>query len=100
MSLAADSTIVSGNGDDDDVDYEIKDEEGLDTDGLPFACFICRGPFINPVVTLCNHYFCAQCAINTSRTNSKCQACGKETSGVFNAARKLIKKLKQIQGEK
>lgn len=83
--------------DDDDVsDYEIKEDEedGVDTDGLPFACFICRGDFENPVVTLCGHYFCSSCAISASRNDPRCQACGKETSGVFNTARKLIKKLK------
>ena len=84
--------------DDDDVsDYEIKEgeEDGVDTDGLPFACFICRGDFVNPVVTLCGHYFCSSCAISASRNDPRCQACGKETSGVFNTARKLIKKLKE-----
>jgi RING finger protein 113A len=82
--------------DDDESDYEIKEgeEDGLDADGLPFACFICRGDFVNPVVTLCGHYFCSTCAIGASN-DSKCQACGKETSGVFNTARKLIKKLKE-----
>ncbi len=71
--------------------YEIKDD---DDDGLPFACYICRGDFVNPVVTLCGHYFCSQCALNASRNDSKCQACGKQTNGVFNSARKLIKKIK------
>jgi RING finger protein 113A len=25
---------------------------------LPWACDICRQPFVNPVVTKCKHYFC------------------------------------------
>ena len=36
--------------------YEIKDSD--EEDELPFACFICRQPFNNPVVTKCKHYFC------------------------------------------
>ena len=27
------------------------EEESSDEDDLPFACFICRGDFVNPVVT-------------------------------------------------
>lgn len=77
--------------------YEIKDDD--DADGLPFACFICRGDFVNPVVTLCGHYFCSKCALDASRNDSKCQACGKQTNGVFNSARKLIKKIKERKGD-
>ncbi|KAL9262422.1 Zinc finger CCCH domain-containing protein [Drosera capensis] len=32
-------------------------------DTLPFACFICRNPFVDPVVTKCKHYFCEHCAL-------------------------------------
>lgn len=34
-----------------------------DDDSLPFACFICRQPFVDPVVTKCKHYFCEHCAL-------------------------------------
>ena len=27
------------------------DEESAEEDDLPFACFICRGPFVDPIVT-------------------------------------------------
>lgn len=40
-------------GKDGDNEFEVK--AGPD---LPFACFICRGPFINPIQTVCSHYFC------------------------------------------
>jgi RING finger protein 113A len=40
--------------DDDDDDYE---------EALPFACYICRQPFVDPVVTKCKHYFCEHCAL-------------------------------------
>jgi len=37
-----------------------------DDDSLPFACFICRQPFVDPVVTRCKHYFCEHCAVKVS----------------------------------
>ncbi|XP_065618410.1 zinc finger CCCH domain-containing protein 1, partial [Quercus suber] len=38
-------------------------EEDDDDDSLPFACFICRQPFVDAVVTKCKHYFCEHCAL-------------------------------------
>ncbi|KAL9687019.1 hypothetical protein QQ045_031415 [Rhodiola kirilowii] len=45
----------------DDEEDEPSDED--DEDGLPFACFICRKSFVDPVVTTCKHYFCEHCAL-------------------------------------
>ncbi|CAL9222150.1 unnamed protein product, partial [Arabidopsis halleri] len=28
----------------------------------PFACFICKKPFVDPIVTKCN-YFCEHCVL-------------------------------------
>mmetsp|Transcript_4828 Transcript_4828/g.6667 ORF Transcript_4828/g.6667 Transcript_4828/m.6667 type:complete len:348 (+) Transcript_4828:47-1090(+) len=76
---------------DEDTKYEIPDEGDL-----PFACFICRGDFSEPVVTLCGHYFCSGCAVKRFKGGStRCAACDKQTFGVFNKARKLIKHLQQ-----
>lgn len=47
-----------------DEDAEQSDE---DDDSLPFACFICRQPFVDPVVTKCKHYFCEHCALKVSQ---------------------------------
>jgi len=79
-------------------DDEIDDGEGgpkTDTDGLPFACFICRDHFTNPVVTVCKHYFCSACAVEYAKRNKtkNCALCGKNTSGVFNHAAKLARKI-------
>lgn len=41
-------------------------EGSEDEDGLPFACYICRGEFVDPVVTKCKHYFCEHCALKVS----------------------------------
>lgn len=49
-----------GGGDGDDGDQEDDDD---DDDSLPFACYICRQPFEDPVVTKCKHYFCEHCAL-------------------------------------
>jgi len=41
-------------------------EDSEEEDELPFACFICREPFVDPVVTKCQHYFCEHCALKVS----------------------------------
>ncbi|GKA96483.1 zinc finger CCCH domain-containing protein 1 [Tanacetum coccineum] len=50
--------LKGGDNDEEDEEEEIEDDE----DGLPFACFICRQPFVDPVVTKCKQYFCEHCA--------------------------------------
>ena len=87
--------------DDDKYAINLSDDENeeggpkTDTDGLPFACFICRDHFTNPVVTACKHYFCSACAVEYAKRNKtkNCALCGKNTSGVFNHAAKLARKL-------
>ncbi|CAN0395600.1 unnamed protein product [Pylaiella littoralis] len=76
--------------DDDDEEYLVESE-----DDLPFACVICRQGFRDPIVTNCGHYFCEQCAREQYRTNPRCAACGKQTEGVFNVAKKLTEKLRK-----
>ena len=84
-----------GNEADDDDKYAIDSDE----EDLPFACFICRDDFKNPVVTLCGHYFCGECALNTSKkSGNKCAVCNKQTFGVFNRAHKLLKKIALKKG--
>ncbi len=64
--------------------YEIKEDE---EEQLPFACYICREPFIRPVVTKCKHYFCEKCALDHFRKTTKCFVCGAKTNGAFNPAK-------------
>ena len=52
--------LAAGSAQDDE---NVKEEEEDDDDDLPFACFICRKPFRDPVVTACKHYFCEHCAL-------------------------------------
>lgn len=84
VDIRTKSTSVEG-----EEDYTINEEENF-----PFACFICREPFKNPVVTSCGHYFCGSCALEHNRTNKYCAVCDKQTHGIFNVARKLIKYMK------
>ncbi|KAI4333901.1 hypothetical protein L6164_018655 [Bauhinia variegata] len=78
---------------------EDPDEEGADLtdedddDELPFACFICRKPFVDPVVTKCKHYFCEHCALKHHAKNKKCFVCNQPTLGIFNSAHEIRKKM-------
>lgn len=71
----------------------VRPEEDLDSDGFPFACFICRGKFTSPVVTLCSHYFCEPCILQHLESASTCPICMKQLRGILNSASKLIAKL-------
>ncbi|KAJ2725841.1 RNA-splicing factor [Coemansia sp. Benny D115] len=61
-----------------------------DAEELPFACLICRKPFVTPVVTKCQHYFCEACALKHYRKTPKCFACGAATGGVFKPAKNIL----------
>ena len=84
----------------DDINYEIhsSDEDNIDNK-LPFACFICKNKFKNPVKTQCNHYFCSKCAFKRYRKKKTCACCGMDTDGIFIRADKLINKIKEIQSQ-
>lgn len=68
------------------------DEEAM-LESIPFACFICREGYKDPVVTKCGHYFCESCALKRYRKDPSCAACGSGTGGVFNVAKNLRKLL-------
>ena len=80
-------------GEQEDFTVKSDDEEDSD-DELPFACSLCRGDFVDPVRTLCNHYFCENCILKKSKRN-RCFICGENTKGILNSAPKLIAKLKK-----
>jgi len=70
---------------------------GDDDEKLPFACLICKEPFKNPVVTKCKHYFCEDCALQHYQKDQSCAVCKENTSGIFNVALDVIKKVKQVE---
>ncbi|CAG9834854.1 unnamed protein product [Diabrotica balteata] len=79
---------------DDDTRYEIHSDE----EDLPFKCIICRGSFVDPVVSKCKHYFCEKCALERFKKNKKCIVCNTLITS-FNPANNLIARLKNMNPE-
>ncbi|KAL7203215.1 hypothetical protein ACSBR2_016505 [Camellia fascicularis] len=75
----------------DDMDEGVADQS--DDDSLPFVRFICRQPFVDPVVTGCKHYFSEPCALKHHAKYEKCFICNKYTNGIFNTAHEIKKKM-------
>ena len=77
---------------------ESSSKVAMSDDGLPFACFICRQPFTNPVITTCQHYFCEKCIMSNfqERHDPACPICKKDTMGVFNYPQKLLSKRRRL----
>jgi len=64
--------------------------EAEEDDEIPFACFVCRRAFTNPVVTKCKHFFCEKCALENHAKTKKCFVCNEPTGGIFNVPSKQI----------
>ena len=72
-------------------------------DGLPFACFLSRKAFQDPVVTTCGHYFSQsdlQDYFSKQDGDMRCPICKKNTHGVMNQPTKLIAKKRKLLGRK
>ncbi|KAL9439225.1 hypothetical protein AB3S75_024808 [Citrus x aurantiifolia] len=89
--------LALGGGDSDEEGVGQSDDD--DEDSLPFACFICRKPFVDPVVTKCKHYFCEHCALKHHSKNKKCFVCNEPTLGIFNTALEIRKRMAE-EGKK
>ncbi|KAI1750551.1 hypothetical protein F4782DRAFT_248160 [Xylaria castorea] len=93
--------VASANRDAKADDPDDPDEALLEK--IPFACIICKGPYKEPIVTRCGHYFCLPCALQRYRKDPSCAACGSGTNGVFNTAKtlkRLLEKKKARQEKK
>jgi RING finger protein 113A len=104
VGTAVASSKAKEGGEDFDHDYsnnQSNKHNNLD-DGIPYACHICRGPFRNPVVTTCGHYFCESCMQHRLRestpSSSCCPICQKDTHGVLNHPTKLVTKKRRLVG--
>ncbi len=96
--------VEESEGEESDYEIHSDDSEGeegggggedkVDDDGLPFACYICRERFKNPIITKCGHYFCEGCAMDQFRKTPACAVCSANTEGQFQTADKLVRKLK------
>ena len=74
---------------------------GMEDDGIPFACHLCRSHFQNPVVTPCGHYFCEKCMLQQIKEeggSTGCPICKKDTHGVMNHPQKLVAKKRRLVG--
>jgi RING finger protein 113A len=85
---SADRTATAGDEDADEAEEAMLEK-------IPFACFICRESYKEPIVTRCGHYFCEPCALKRYRKDPTCAACGVGTGGVFNSAKRLKKLLEK-----
>ena len=56
------------------------------TKSKPTACPVCRGNFVNPVKTKCDHYFCEKCVFKSV----KCPVCRANLMGSFRPASKEL----------
>jgi len=92
--LASGGTLADAEAAEAAMEATARGEAAAAETPLPFACFICRGPFKSPILTQCGHYFCEPCAVEKHKTNAFCAMCGAETKGLFHAAPKLVAALK------
>ncbi|KAM9962504.1 hypothetical protein ACTFIR_005412 [Dictyostelium discoideum] len=68
-----------------------------DKQQFPFACFICKKQYVDPVQTKCKHFFCEDCALTHNRKNKKCALCGEPTLGTFiTPPKKILDQLMEI----
>lgn len=67
-------------------------EGGADEDDedIPFACYVCRKAFTDPVKTKCGHFFCERCALTKCKT--ECTVCSQKTGGAFSMPTRVEKK--------
>jgi ribosomal protein L34E len=78
---------------DDDYEHSSHDDNEEHQHELSSKCGICGNELVEPIVTLCEHYFCEKCAIDQYKKTNKCKICGKNTKGVFNSAENVIKRI-------
>jgi len=82
-----------------DEDSDKSSNSGSDDEGLPSACPECHTSWeectSTPVQTVCNHYFCEDCALRQFAVSTKCLTCDLPTNGIFNTCDALEEKVKQ-----
>lgn len=85
----ADSDVSSKNSDDDE---------------LPVGCPACRTNWEDcksiPIQTICGHYFCEDCAMESFARTPKCMACDAATNGIFNSCDAIDQKIKAKKAAK
>ena len=105
-----DGNITGGGGGGGDNDAgDGTGTAAVDDDGIPFACFLCRKAFDDPIVTTCGHYFNQGCLQEHFAKNQEgggggghrnCPVCSRDTHGVMNHPTKLVAKKRKLLGRK
>lgn len=65
------------------------------SEDIPFKCVLCKNDYKDPVVTNCHHYFCFDCFMKRSDTDTTCFVCGTDTKGIGHVASELKKHIAQ-----
>jgi len=79
-------------------DLESKSGGSDSEEALPGACPNCDTKWEEcksiPIITICGHYFCEDCAMTNFATSPKCMKCEGPTNGIFNSADAIDDKIK------
>lgn len=71
---------------------------------LPQSCPTCNNRWdeckSTPVQTVCGHFFCEDCALQSFARSPKCASCDAQTNGIFNSCDQLEQRLKQRKEQK
>ncbi|CAH8458578.1 unnamed protein product [Heterobilharzia americana] len=88
--------------DGEDNRYEITHNSSGDevAEDIPLVCMICRKDFKDPVVTICKHYFCSDCALKRYKKTARCYACTTDTKGFFKFAKNLLARIAILREKK
>nr|CAX73813.1 RING finger protein 113A [Schistosoma japonicum] len=88
--------------DGDDNRYEISHNSSEDEsfEDISLVCMICRKDYKDPVVTICKHYFCSDCALKRYKKTARCYACTTDTKGFFKFAKNLLSRIAILREKK
>merc|ERR1712216_501985 len=85
-------------GKDFDEEESSSEEEEDSDDDLPRECPCCDLKWEEcssiPIVTICGHHFCEDCAMTNYAKTPKCMTCGSPTNGMFNSCDQIEAKIK------
>lgn len=73
-------------------------------ENVPQACPSCNSKWEEcksmPIITVCSHHFCEDCAMESFARTPNCMTCNAPTNGIFNSCDALEEKLKQKKAQK
>ncbi|CAH8457892.1 unnamed protein product [Schistosoma intercalatum] len=81
-----------------EISHNSSEDEGFED--IPLFCMICRKDYKDPVVTICKHYFCSDCALQRYKKTARCYACTTDTKGFFKFAKNLLSRITILREKK